>query len=455
MASSSILKKSSALILGALVASAAVTGPGPLATRVRAQDAGALLNILVKKGVLSDQEAEDVRAELQKESATTPAGKLNISSGLTELKFSGDIRSRFEYRSAENGDTGDSLERNRFRYRFRLGLTGRLTDGWFFGARLETANGNRSTNVTEGNYSLAPFGKDAANTIYIGQVYLGRTMGGFTLTTGRFANPLVVTPMVWDDDINVEGFAEQWTHTAGNTTLFVNLEQLVYYGVGLHNAFNAPGTPNTFLFGNQFGVRVKFATTATFQIAPAYYAYSNAGSAYPPTAGPGSATLRPASLAILDMPLEFNAAIGEIPLKIWGDFAINLDAADRAAAAAAGMGVPAYAEKENEDTAFQIGVALGSAKARGGWELRAFYQEVAAFALDTNLVDSDLFDSRTNMKGLGLAGTYALSDAVSVKLTYASATRKTTDLPAFGAGDIATVTPQNYQLFQADLSVKF
>ena len=26
-------------------------------------------------------------------------------------------------------------------------------------------------------------------------------------------NPFIVTRMVWDDDINVEGLAEQWKHT--------------------------------------------------------------------------------------------------------------------------------------------------------------------------------------------------------------------------------------------------
>ena len=41
----------------------------------RAQDSGALLDLLVRKGLITDQEAEDVRADLVKESAATPAGK--------------------------------------------------------------------------------------------------------------------------------------------------------------------------------------------------------------------------------------------------------------------------------------------------------------------------------------------------------------------------------------------
>ena len=44
-------------------------------TAARAQDAGALLDLLVKKRLISDQEAEEVRSELVKDSATTAAGK--------------------------------------------------------------------------------------------------------------------------------------------------------------------------------------------------------------------------------------------------------------------------------------------------------------------------------------------------------------------------------------------
>jgi len=41
----------------------------------RAQDAGALLDLLVRKKIITDQEAEEVRADLKKEAATTSAGK--------------------------------------------------------------------------------------------------------------------------------------------------------------------------------------------------------------------------------------------------------------------------------------------------------------------------------------------------------------------------------------------
>ena len=71
-----------------------------------AQDAGALLDLLVKKRLISDQEAEEVRAELTKEAATTSGGKWKLSSPITELEPHGDVRVRYEYRGGRTVDNG-------------------------------------------------------------------------------------------------------------------------------------------------------------------------------------------------------------------------------------------------------------------------------------------------------------------------------------------------------------
>src|SRR6476646_870477 len=109
----------------------------------RAQDAGALLDLLVKKKLITDQEAEEVRGELTREAATTAAGKWKLSAPITELELYGDARVRYEIRTAQSGlpdritPPGEDTQRNRARYRLRLGLRGILVDDWFFGLRLE------------------------------------------------------------------------------------------------------------------------------------------------------------------------------------------------------------------------------------------------------------------------------------------------------------------------------
>src|SRR5450432_1945669 len=145
-----------------LITMAASLIAGALTTR--AQDAGALLDLLVKKRLITDQEAEEVRGELTKDAAATSTGKLKLSTPITEIELYSDVRVRYESRQGETGlpstldPRDDTLKRSRERYRLRLGLRGTLADHWFFGIRLETSQNARSTNVTFGD-DAGPFGK--------------------------------------------------------------------------------------------------------------------------------------------------------------------------------------------------------------------------------------------------------------------------------------------------------
>ena len=140
----------------------------------RAQDAGALLDLLVRKKIITDQEAEEVRADLTKEAATTSAGKWKLSTPITELELYGDTRLRYEYRSGQTeggvSPPNDCQERKRERYRLRIGLRGVLADDWFFGVRLETSQNPRSTNVTFGDDTSTTSG--STTKIKIGRAHV-------------------------------------------------------------------------------------------------------------------------------------------------------------------------------------------------------------------------------------------------------------------------------------------
>ena len=84
-----------------------------------------------------------------------------------------------------------------------------------------------------------------------------------------------------------------------------------------------------------------------------------------------------------------------------------------------------------------------------------FWQHAEQFALDPNLVDSDIFDSRVNMEGVALQAGYALTDAVTFNLTYAYGEQIDNTLGTGGVGDIGVNPLRKYQLFQADLNFKF
>jgi hypothetical protein len=74
------------------------------------------------------------------------------------------------------------------------------------------------------------------------------------------------------------------------------------------------------------------------------------------------------------------------------------------------------------------------------------------------MVDSDLFDSRLNMKGFVAQGVYAFTDFLNATLTYANGDRNHKSLPTGAVGDLGlpagTASLEDFQLFQADLNFK-
>jgi len=478
---------------------------GPMSI-LHAQDAGALLDLLVRKKIITDQDAEEVRAELTKEAAATSGGKWKLSTPITELELYGDARVRYEYRGGMRPDNvasnpGDWQERERERYRLRIGLRGILADDWFFGVRLETSNKRNSTNVTfGGDGSTGPFAKDD-DGIFVGQAYVGYT--GFKdikLTVGRMPQPLVTTLMTWDADTTPEGMAEQWKRSFNFTfgggggeaaqgyskdgksvsvaqtsaepfklkiDLFANFAQFVYDDANPENPIGSRSTvggrlvPNTdaWLLAWQVGARFNFPKNIYAQLAPTIYNYTGSGDSFnvffqggdpalSNTAAMNQNQIGINSLLIFDVPMEIGWRIGELPMRLFGDFAVNLEADERAKAAG-------HPTKGDQRYAYQAGIGIGQLKAKRDWQLNVFWQHSEQYSLDPNLVDSDMFDGRVNMEGVVVQAGYALSDAVTFNIQYGHAWRIDSALGTGGAHDIAVNPMDEYQIFQADLNLKF
>jgi hypothetical protein len=495
-------------IVSLITALCLVTGP----TLICAQDAGALLDLLVRKKLITDQEAEEVRAELTNESTSTPAGKWKLSTPITELELYGDARLRYEIRGGET-DSQDTLQRNLPRYRLRLGLRGILADDWFFGVRLETSTNSRSTNVTFGDEtSGGPFAKNS-DGIFVGQAYLGyKGFKDITLTVGKMPNPMISTLMVWDPDINPEGLAEQWKHTftialgggaeesealsyskdgtalpekktkkseghALKIEVFANFGQFIYDDANPENPLGvrarvkaADGAsthqtgqliPNTdaFLMAWQVGAKFTFPNNLYAQIAPAFYNYTGNGDSFnihyqggdpklSNTASLAQNQIGINSLLVFDLPVEVGWKLGDIPMRLYADFAVNLDGDDRAAAAG-------HPNKGDQRYAYQVGAAIGQLKKKGEWQFNVFYQRQDQFALDPNLVDTEIWDTKLNLEGVAATLGYMLSDAVWVQLLYGYAWRADNALGTGGDGAIEINPLKNFQLFQVDMNVKF
>src|SRR5213080_4305078 len=440
------------------------------------------------------------------------ADKWKLSTSITEMELYGDMRLRYEYRGGRTDDTPvappgpgmagthDWQERERERYRLRLGLRGTLLDDWFFGLRLETSASARSTNVTFGDDTSSsspggggPFAK-GSDVVYIGQAYGGyKGFPGFTFTAGRMPNPLLSTRMVWDDDINPEGLAEQWKHTftiGGGAAapvsyskdgknvappappeplvkidVFANFGQFVYDDANPTNPIGPRPTTtqpiggetqltpdtNAFMLGWQVGAKFDFTHIAYFQLAPTLYNYTGDGNTFNVhfSGDPNGNQTGINSLLVFDIPAEIGWKVGKIPMRAFGDFATNFEADDRASAAGhPGGGGQRYA--------YEGGLGIGQLKKKHDWQLEAYWQHQEQFSLDPNLIDTDLFNALLNQQGVVVTAGYMLADAVFFNVTWSYAWRINGSYGTGGIPDAITINPEDqYQLFQANLNFKF
>ena len=375
--------KSRMTILGAVGWMALCTGA--MFTPAHAQQDSALLDALVKKGVLSDQEAEDIRADEEKDYSSTAASKINLSSSIKSITFYGDLRLRYELRdgttpaglTGQSGvaSNGGSQDRNAWRYRLRFGFKGDLYDNFFYGVRMATnPYYDRSGNVTLGHSDNGGvFGK-GYSLLAVDQVYLGwKPTSDITLVGGQIVNPLYTTNLVWSDDLNPTGAAEQYDHSFDNgLEVFATAGQFIIssaegngitntiFGQGGNGTYQPQNFGNTFMFVEQAGIKFKFDDNTSFKAAATFYGYtgqdsepsSSVGNYYSASAlnlssGQNSPTFENGpfvgaaaapvtndtgvnDLAVIEVPLEFDFKAWDVPMRFFGDVAYNLEGQERA-----------------------------------------------------------------------------------------------------------------------------
>ena len=270
----------------------------------------ALINKLEQKGILSSDEAKELRIEAEQSETNLisqmPASKWQLSSAIKSIQLFGDVRLRYEYRGADNpwpnpapgstlgngnsGETGKTYDRERFRYALRFGIRGDLQDDWNYGIRIETSSNPRSQFVTFGddtgktlansaNAATPPNGgtpsDKTSDFLGVGQVYLGwHPASWFSITAGKMPQPLYTTPMVWSSSINPEGAFEKLQTTIGPVDLFAGAGQFVYQDPTSSSQFLSG---DTFMLANQAGMNVRFGKSMSAKIAPVVYVYAGKG----------------------------------------------------------------------------------------------------------------------------------------------------------------------------------
>ena len=375
-----------------VAAGAGMLGMVALTGAVSAQSSDPLLDTLIKKGILTQDEAKDIKAEADASQSNNvvamPPSKWKISDGIKSVELFGDLRLRYEYREAEAAND-DAVTQRRMRYALRLGLRGDLTDDFYYGFRLDTASNPRSPWATFGNSTTAgagPYGK-STGTIYVGQLYTGwHPTEWLDITVGRMPQPLYTTPMVWDSDFNPEGAVEHLKYTIGDADLFANVGEFLYQefdpgsasgGFGF-NGLVGQNPENIWQFPIQGGFTYHITTNISAKAGATIYQYmgvqpstvSSASVTSPfygdPFVGEGAYTGAPGTvngysgfgtsgaiignqsagfplnqvglnhLLVLEIPFELNVKFDHVDAKLFGDYAYNFEGRQRAEDAAAG-----------------------------------------------------------------------------------------------------------------------
>lgn len=411
-----------------------------------AQDSGPLIELLVRKGLLNDQEAEELRTELTKDfAANTSAGKLNLGSHLTEFKISGDVRLRhqIETQAPQNGSVTN--ERVRERFRFRLNGDALMQKGWGAGFALETASAADSGNQTlqDGNndYSL-----------FLARAYVSwRPNRHWLLVGGKQKNLLYTTDLIWDSDINPQGLTEVHTHYfGGKDVLELRASQILMDD----NNEALPGRPgrDAWLFVQQavfthwFGQDALGNPAHSFTIAPGFMTYTDSvlGGLDNETPFNGSTD----GLAIITAPGEVNWANVHGPLtafKVYWDFAYNLEAQRRV------RQIYGLRNARKDATAWLVGVgyASGNGKVQGNYALKLDYRDIGLGSIDVNLSDSDFAFGRVNQQGFKFSGTYNVTDFATFTASYFHTTDKRNTLTH------AVANLDHSQTLQLDFVLKF
>src|SRR5262249_24682132 len=214
--------------------------------------------------------------------------------------------------------------------------------------------------------------------------------------------------------------------------------------------------------GWQVGARLEFPHILYFQFAPTLYNYTGNGDTFNIHYQGGDPNLTNAaslaqnqtginSLLVFDLPMEIGWKLWNIPMRVFGDFAVNLEADQRADAAG-------HPGKGDQRYAYEIGAGIGQLKKKGDWQIDVWYQNAQQYALDPNLIDDDISNAQLNMQGIVAQAAYNLTAAVNLQLSYNHSWRYD---HALGTGGnvpslaIATNPTDQYNFFFADLNVKF
>jgi hypothetical protein len=166
---------------------------------------------------------------------------------------------------------------NLFSVRARLGVTAQIADGLSAGIQLASGNDNDPVSTTQ----FLGGGFDKKN-IWLNKAYVSYAPTPWlNLVGGRFDNPFFSSDLLFDPDLEFDGFAANFRHalpTTADITLFGTLGAFPVQYSDDNFISNAPvkeGSDTKWLFAGQVGAEWKINETNRLKGAIAYYDFQN------------------------------------------------------------------------------------------------------------------------------------------------------------------------------------
>lgn len=334
-----------------------------------------------------------------------------IPGWIKDTKVSGDLRLRYEgiYNREErqtDGSIKDLPVRDRFRIRARLFFDSNISDEVSTHFMLCT-NQDNNREATTTNQSFNDDFNDKG--IYLHRAYatyMPNWLKKLELAGGKFKNTFLHTDIMWDPDVNPEGFYEYYQYPGwANFKPFVQLGQMV-----VNEVKNETDDAALFIYQAGFDWNIG---KVKWVLAGSYYDWGNLeNSKYLHEAnyksGGGNSFVLDSN-GNLQYAYDYNLwegishvkfKLGEIPTTLIFDYIVNT--ADN---------VPG-----DQDTAYYVGFNLGKAKKKGDWSIGYKYARIERDAVIGSMNDQDFYGA--NRKGHKVKFKYMVLDRLRFDVAY-------------------------------------
>ena len=386
-----------------------------------------LIKKLVEKGVLTSDEATQIKGEIANEEKAAREGenKSTIPEWVQNTKLTGDfrIRNQFEHRRTENVA---ETTRDRARMRARLGLETKINDQFKMAVGIATDGGNARSS----NYTLdSNFGKGSVALNYAYGQYIPNDY--WTLTAGQMKNP-IWEPMefLWDADITPQGGSVQHNYKINDhLNIFALGGTFVVKELAVSNA-------DPFIYVAQAGLKGKLAGERfDYKLAGTYQGLENKTkvqlqSSANNTTSSSNYVYR-YNIPVGSAEFGINDPLGKnfyLPrLAIFGVYANNPHPSD-------------------ENTAWMGGVYIGRSTVaqKGDWKATWAYKSIGRDSWMDILPDSDFYSGNTDVKGMESILEYGLAKNVTFVIDYYRTQRKS-----------SLAAKAQESLIQTDINLRF